>query len=97
MTNIAIIVTMFLATNSVTYIHPSGVEGFRTNVVYQCFMTQTNDLIRESFTNKISVATNVERMTWLDVITEPKTNRVARKPLSIPDVVNVDTPPLPPQ
>jgi len=82
-TNLAIVFTSFFVTNSNYYIHPSGVSGYQTNIVYQMFVAQTNALCPVSFTNSVPVSTSVLSMAWIPLKDAPKV--AERKPLSIED------------
>lgn len=82
MTNLLLIAELVLMTNTAHFLHPSGIEGFRTSVVCQCVVLQSNQVV-PSFTNCWPVGTNVERMVWETVTNAP---RRPRKPLSVPDL-----------
>jgi len=77
MTNL--LFTVALLTNTITALHPSGLAGYRTNIIYRL----------------VPIATNVEVIVWQPLVatnTVHMTNemRPPRRPLT-----ERDTPPMP--
>lgn len=90
-TNVVVLVT--LLTNSMTWLHPSGIAGYQTNVVYQSHSV-AYALADKPFvmTSNVPISTNVSVMHWLPL---PERQSVARgmrpprDPMAIPDVVRL--------